>query len=431
MTQARSRSAVIADVFRVSSGNFIEMYDFMVYAYFARYIGDAFFPSKDPFASLMLSLMTFGAGYLMRPIGALVLGAYIEKHGRRQGLLLTLALMAFGTLTVAATPSFAQIGVLAPIIVVIGRLVQGLSAGVELGGVSVYLAEIATPGRRGFYCSWQSASQQLAVLCAGVLGIAVTASLPTAQMSAWGWRLPMLFGCAIIPLLLWFRSSLHETRAFETRKHKHNLASALGETAQSWRAVLLGFTLVVLTTTAFYFITAYTPTFGREVLHLTVQQSMIVTALVGLSNFIWLPIGGALSDRIGTQPLLVAMPLAILAVAGPLMLWLVSAPSFGHLIVVEGAFSLIYALYNGAMIPRLVEMMPPGSRTPGFSLAYSLAAALFGGFTPAVSTYLIKATDNRASPALWLMAGAAISLVGASAAWLNRRRVRLDPVPST
>ena len=422
MTPPRSRAAIVADIVRVSSGNFIEMYDFMVYAYFARYIGDAFFPSTNAFASLMLSLMTFGAGYLMRPIGAVILGAYIEKHGRRKGLLLTLSLMALGTLTVGATPAYAQIGLLAPVIVVIGRLLQGLSAGVELGGVSVYLSEIATPGNRGFYVAWQSASQQLAVLFAGVLGIAVTATLPPAQMAAWGWRAPLLVGCAIVPLLLWFRRALHETRAFETRARKHSLSSALAETAQHGGGVLLGAALVALTTTAFYFITAYTPTFGREVLHLSVQQSMTVTTLVGLSNFVWLPIGGALSDRIGQSPILVAMPLLVLASAGPLMLWLVAGPTFGRLIVVELAFSVIYALYNGAMVPRLVEMMPAGARTPGFSLAYSLAAALFGGFTPAISTYLIKATDNRAAPALWLMAAAAVSLAGVAGVWLSARR---------
>jgi MFS family permease len=333
--------------------------------------------------------------------------------------------MAIGALTIGATPGYARIGPLAPIIVVFGRLLQGLSAGVELGGVSVYLSEISTPGNRGFYCAWQSASQQLAVLFAGVLGILFTAFLPPTQMSAWGWRIPLLIGCAIIPLLLWFRRSLTETEAFQTRARRHTWTSALAETAQGWPRVLLGSSLVVLTTTAFYFITAYTPTFGKEVLHLSATRSMVVTALVGLSNFVWLPIGGALSDRIGRLPILVAMPVLFIALSGPLMLWLTAQPSFGRLIVLELAFSIAYALYNGAMVPRLVELMPAGARTPGFSLAYSLAAALFGGFTPAVSTWLIKALDNRAAPALWLTSGAVVSLIGAACiGWLGARRSR-------
>ena len=164
MASLSTDRAKVGAVLRVASGNFLEMYDFIVYGYYATYIAKTFFPTNSEFASLMLSLMTFGVGYLMRPIGAIVLGAYIDRKGRRQGLIVTLGLMAIGTLSIAATPGYATIGLAAPLIIVAGRLLQGLSAGVELGGVSVYLAEIATPGHRGFYCSWQSASQQLAVV---------------------------------------------------------------------------------------------------------------------------------------------------------------------------------------------------------------------------------------------------------------------------
>src|SRR6202048_1762414 len=156
----------ICSVIRVSSGNFLEMYDFMVFGYYAAAIGKAFFPSGNPFVSLMLSLMTFGAGFLLRPIGAIVLGAVTDRHGRRAGLLLTLALMSVGIFSIACMPGYATIGLLAPLLVVFGRLLQGFSAGMELGGVSVYLSEMAPPGHKGFYVSWQSASQQVAVGCA-------------------------------------------------------------------------------------------------------------------------------------------------------------------------------------------------------------------------------------------------------------------------
>ena len=157
-------------VVRVSSGNFLEMYDFMVYGYYATFIAKAFFPTGNEFSSLMLSLATFGAGYLMRPVGALLLGAYADRHGRRKGLILTLALMSFGTLSIAFLPGYSTLGLLAPLLILVGRLVQGFSAGMELGGVSVYLAEIATPGHRGFYTAWQSGSQQVAVVFAALLG---------------------------------------------------------------------------------------------------------------------------------------------------------------------------------------------------------------------------------------------------------------------
>ena len=168
----------ILGVIRVASGNFLEMYDFFVFGYYASAIGRVFFPTDSDFASLMLSLMTFGAGFLMRPLGAIILGAYIDTHGRRVGLLLTLGLMSIGTLSTSLMPGYETIGLLAPLIVVAGRLLQGFSAGVELGGVSVYLSEIATPGHKGFYVSWQSGSQQVAVIFASAIGIGISAALP-------------------------------------------------------------------------------------------------------------------------------------------------------------------------------------------------------------------------------------------------------------
>src|SRR6266567_3045918 len=204
--------AMVGSVVRVASGNFLEMYDLMVYAYYASYIANDIFPSSNHFASLMLTLGTFGAGYLMRPLGAVILGAYIDQHGRRAGLLLALSLMAVGTFTIACTPGYRIIGIIAPIIVVLGRLLQGFSAGVEVGGVSVYLAEIATPGHKGFYCAWQSASQQVAVVFAAMLGVAIAMVIPpsSVEMTVWGWRVPLLVGCLIIPLVLWLRRSLEE-----------------------------------------------------------------------------------------------------------------------------------------------------------------------------------------------------------------------------
>src|SRR5881409_258834 len=191
------RKAKIWSVIRVSSGNFLEMYDFMVFGYYASAIGNAFFPGGNPFVSLMLSLMTFGAGFLMRPLGALVLGAYTDKHGRRAGLILTLGLMSIGIVSIACTPGYATIGLLAPLLVLGGRLLQGFSAGMELGGVSVYLSEIATPGHKGFYVSWQSASQQAAVMFAALSGVVLNAMLPPEKMLVWGWRVPLLLGCVI------------------------------------------------------------------------------------------------------------------------------------------------------------------------------------------------------------------------------------------
>ena len=408
---APERKKKIWAVVRVSSGNFLEMYDFMVFGYYASAIGNTFFPSGIPFVSLMLSLMTFGAGFLMRPLGAIVLGAYTDVHGRRKGLILTLTLMSFGIVTIACTPGYATIGVLAPILVLLGRLLQGFSAGMELGGVSVYLSEIATPGHKGFYVSWQSASQQVAVMFAALLGVALTFILPAPQMAAWGWRIPLLLGCAVIPFLFVLRRSLAETDEFNARKHKPTASEIFRSLRANWSTILIGMMMVTMTTVSFYMITAYTPTFANSVLHLAAINGLIVTLCVGASNLFWLPVMGSLSDRVGRRPLLLACTVLMLVTAYPAMLWLVRGPSFSRLLIVELWLSFLYGSYNGAMVVFLTEIMPASVRTSGFALAYSLATAVFGGFTPSLSTYLIHITGNRAIPGLWLSVAAACGLV--------------------
>ncbi|HTA58066.1 MAG TPA: MFS transporter [Candidatus Baltobacteraceae bacterium] len=413
MITPADRNSKIWSVVRVSSGNFLEMYDFMVFGYFASAIGKAFFPSNSAFGSLMLSLMTFGAGFLMRPLGALVLGAYTDRRGRRAGLLLTLSMMSVGIFTIACTPGYATIGLLAPLLVVLGRLLQGFSAGMELGGVSVYLSEIATPGHKGFYVSWQSGSQQIAVMFAASVGVVLNSILPPEKMEQWGWRVPLLLGCIIVPFLFRLRKSLQETDEFVARKHHPGTSEILRSLASNWPIILIGTLMVTMTTVSFYMITAYTPTFGSSVLHLSSFDSLIVTLCVGASNLFWLPIMGALSDRIGRRPLLFACTLLMLFTAYPAMLWLVRDPSFARLLTVELWFSFMYGSYNGAMVVYLTEIMPIDVRTSGFALAYSLATATFGGFTPALSTYLIHVSGNRAIPGLWLSFAAACGLLAA------------------
>ena len=410
MTPAE-RKEKIWSVIRVSSGNFLEMYDFFVFGYYAAAIGRIFFPTTSEFASLMLSLMTFGAGFLMRPLGAIVLGAYIDERGRRAGLLLTLALMSIGTLSLALVPGYESIGLLAPLLVVMGRLLQGFSAGVELGGVSVYLSEIATPGNKGFYVSWQSGSQQIAVVFVAALGVILSSYLPPEQMNQWGWRIPFLVGCMIIPFIFIIRRSLKETDDFLARRRHPTTSEVLRSMVTNWSLVLIGMLMVTMTTVSFYFITAYTPTFGKEVLKLDGIDTLVVTLCVGVSNLFWLPVMGALSDRIGRRPLLITFTVLALFTAYPSLSWLVSSPSFARLMIVELWLSFLYGSYNGAMVVCLTELMPVEVRTAGFSLAYSLATALFGGFTPAVSTYLIHATGNKAMAGVWLSFAAGCGLI--------------------
>src|SRR3984893_10330669 len=304
-TNDSSRSRLVT-VLRVTSGNFLEMFDFFLYCFYATYLAKAFFPVSNEYASLMLTFVTFGAGFLMRPLGAIILGSYIDRIGRRKGLIVTLSIMACGTLMIAFVPTYATLGVAAPLLVLLGRLLQGFSAGVELGGVSVYLSEMATPGHKGLYVSWQSASQQVAIIVAAALGYALNVWMAPADIAAWGWRIPFFIGCMIVPFIFVIRRSLRETEEFLARKHRPDAREIFRSMIENWQIVVAGMMLVVMTTVSFYLITVYTPTFGRSVLKLTAADSLIVSFCVGVSNFFWLPVMGAMSDRIGRRPILIA-----------------------------------------------------------------------------------------------------------------------------
>jgi len=403
-------SSKIATVLRVTSGNFLEMFDFFLFGIYASHIAAVFFPTGSELSSLLLAFATFGAGFLMRPLGALILGSYVDRVGRRQGLIVTLSIMAMGTILIAFVPGYATIGLAAPFLVLIGRLLQGFSAGVELGGVSVYLSEMATPGHKGFYVSWQSGSQQVAIVVAALLGFWINKWLMPEQIDAWGWRIPFFIGCLIVPFIFILRRSLQETEEFLNRKHRPNTSEILHSIVDNWQIVVAGVLLVIMTTVSFYLITVYTPSYGKTVLKLAEAEGLLITLCVGVSNFFWLPVMGALSDRVGRRPILTTFSVLTILTAYPALSWLVAAPSFDKMLLVELWLSFLYASYNGAMVVALTEIVPASVRTAGFSLAYSLATAL-GGFTPYISTHLIQLTGDKAAPGLWMTFAAGCGLL--------------------
>jgi MHS family citrate/tricarballylate:H+ symporter-like MFS transporter len=407
--QIKSR---IGAILRATSGNFLEQFDFFLFGFYAPYIAKAFFPSENETAALLNTFGVFWLGALMRPVGAIVLGAYIDRIGRRLGLIVTLAIMAAGTVVITICPTYATIGVAAPVIVLIGRLLQGFSAGVELGGVSVYLSEIATPGNRGFYTSFQSSSQQVAIFLASLLGLVLSAAMPETAIMAWGWRIPFFVGCLIIPVIFVLRRTLEETPEFLAMKKHPTTSEVFASAAVNWRIILLGMMLAAMTTVTFYFVTVFTPSFGKE-LHLPAQDALLVTLLVAVTNFIWNPVGGALSDRVGRKPVLMAIAGLSFVTAYPALLWLTATPTFGKLLVVGMMFSLYFGVYSGTMLGALVEIVPKHVRTTCFSLAFALAAALFGTFTPFAALKLTAITGDKASPGFWLMCAAASGFIAA------------------
>jgi len=274
----------------------------------------------------------------------------------------------------------------------------------------VYLSEIATKGNKGFYCSWQSGSQQVAVVFAALIGVGMSRLLPPDQMTSWGWRVPFIIGCLIVPFLFIIRRSLQETEEFLARKHRPEMGEIMKSMLSNWGIVLAGMGMVIMTTVSFYMITAYTPTFGKEVLKLSSIDALVVTVFIGLSNLVWLPLSGAISDRVGRRPVLLFFTILTILTSYPAVQWLVADPSFLRLLGVEMWLSFLYGSYNGAMVVALTEVMPVEVRTTGFSLAYSLATTI-GGFTPAISTYLIHSTGNKAAPGAWMAVAAVCGLI--------------------
>ncbi|MGT2477206.1 tricarballylate/proton symporter TcuC [Paraburkholderia terrae] len=409
-------------VIQVTSGHFLEMFDFVLFGFYASSISRAFFPSYSEYAKLMLTFVILGAGFLMRPIGAIVLGSYVDRVGRRKGLLVTLGLMALGIVLIAFTPGYATIGWLAPLMVLIGRLAQGFAAGAELGNVAVYLTEMAPKGREGFYVSWQPVGQQLAIILAALLGYTINATLTPAQIDNWGWRVPFIVGCSSVPLLFTLRRSLVETEAFLGQRHRPTRNEIVQSVLANTPIILGGMLLVTGTSVSFYLLSIYTPTFGKDVLKLGATDTLLVSLCAAVCNAVMYPLFGALSDRIGRRSLLISASLLMAATSYVALHWLVTDPSFGRMLVVLLWMNFVYVAYSSGTYAGLSEVVPTEVRTTAWSLAFSLSAATFGGFTPAVATWLISVTGDKAAPALWMSAAGFFGLL--ATLYLYRQRTQ-------
>lgn len=331
--------------------------------------------------------------------------------------------MAVGTLCIALCPTYAHIGYIAPVVICIGRLIQGFSAGAELGGTSIYLSEIAPKGWIGFYTAWQSGSQQIAVLFAGIIGVVMYYNLDKGQIEDWGWRIPFLVGCLILPYLFYMRRALDETEEYK-KSHVRSVERRFKEMIHAtWvhrKLVLIGIGFVMMTTTMYYFITAFTPAYASKILHFSKLESFYVTAMVGVSNLFWLLVSGYLCDRIGHKPILLTSSALCVLTAYPTLLYITHNLTITSLVLGELWLSFLYAMWNGTMVSALANYVPKHLKALCFSFAYSLSVAIFGGITPTVSTLLIDWSGNRAIPGVWLSIMAACSFVSVILAYKRK-----------
>jgi MHS family proline/betaine transporter-like MFS transporter len=395
-----------------SIGNALEWFDFVVYGFFAVTMAKLFFPAGNETVSLLLTLAAFGVPYFMRPLGAIVLGSYADLHGRKAALTLTIGLMMIGTAIIAAAPTFSSIGLLAPILIVSARMVQGFSAGGEFGSATAFLAE-QNPERRGFFASWQFASQGLTTILATGFGATLAVTLTTEQMDSWGWRVPFAFGLLIAPVAYYIRRHVDETMEFQsTPTSKAPLREAL---AGSKIRLLVAFGTVVLCTVATYTV-LFMPTYATRNLGLPASGSYMATLLTGAIQLVLIPVVGAFSDRLGRLPIALAAAAAILLSVYPMFAWLAATPTLQTLLIVQAIIGVLAAGYLGALPALMSELFPTRMRTTGLAVSYSFGVATFGGFAPFINAWLIEATGSNLAPSFYLMLAAAISLAALIAA---------------
>jgi MHS family proline/betaine transporter-like MFS transporter len=381
----------------VSIGNALEWYDISSYGYFAVYVAKAFFPNEDPTVSLLLTFGTFGLAFLIRPIGGVLLGAYADRHGRKASLMVSIVLMTFGTLAIAIMPSYATIGVLAPIAVLIARLVQGFSAGGEFGSSTAFLVE-HLPERRGFIASWQFASQGFGQVLSSVFGVGLTSWLTSAEMDSWGWRIPFLFGILVGPAGIYIRNHLDDATAPPAAKQNPVREVFLH---QKFR-VLLGIGALAVSTAINYLIITM-PTYVVKTLNLPAVVGFEATLAGALAVTLLTPIAGIISDRVGHTTHMIAINLLLLASIVPAFLLLTKNPTPAVIILAVLWLATLKSLYFGPLAALMSELLPAATRATGLGLGYNIGVTLFGGMGPVIVTWLgTIAFIGDLSPAYYL-----------------------------
>jgi MHS family proline/betaine transporter-like MFS transporter len=393
-------------------GNFVEWYDYSVYGFFAAVIASQFFPSEDRVASLLATFAVFAVAFFMRPVGAFVFGHYGDTIGRRNTLAAAIIMMGIATLMIGVLPSYAQIGILAPILLVVARLLQGFSAGGEWSGSAAFMVEYAPENKRGLYGSWQQVSIVAGLLVGSAMGGLLGTVLSEDALNAWGWRIPFILGMVVALVGLYLRLRVEDTPAFRIIEEKEEITEAPVKESFTahWRESLTAIGFTVAWTVAYYILLTYMPTYVSETLGIPLTQALLSNAIGLVVLMALIPFTAALTDRIGRKPLLIAFSALIALFTYPLFL-LASTQVLAFIVLAQVLFGVIISLFSGPGPAALVEMFPTNVRYSALGVSYNIAVAAFGGTAPFIATYLISRTGSNFAPGFYLIAAAVVTLI--------------------
>ena len=407
VSQTDRRRAIMA----ASVGQFFELYDFSIYGFFAPEIGRAFFPAADPLTSLIAAFATYGVGFLMRPVGAIVVGAYGDRAGRKAALVFTVGLMGLATGLVALLPSYNTIGIWAPVLLVILRLAQGFSTGGEWGGAAAFLVEHAPPRKRGLVGSFHQVATQIGNFTGFLLAAVLAFSFATEVFQEWGWRIAFLFGALLAPVGYYLRTRAAETPVFMQAQARKAVASSPLRVifTQHWALVIAGICISAIAATGSITFQIYVSQFARQQLKLDAASSLVITAASLAFAAVWVLFIGWLSDYVGRKTMVLLSVVGFLLLTYPLFSLLTTSPTLTNLVIVQFAGAILYGTVFGVIPTLLPELFPTNVRYTGISISIGLAQMIFGGTSPFINSYLVQMTGNPVAPALWVMAVAAIS----------------------
>ena len=406
---SRTRQVVAAVI-----GNALEWYDFIVYGFLASIIARQFFPAEDEYASLLMALATFGVGFFMRPVGGILLGIYSDRKGRKAAMQLIILLMTVSIALIAFAPNYAAIGMGAPLLIVVARMLQGFATGGEYASATAFLVESAPAHRKGLYGSWQLVGQCLAVFGGAAMVALVTRLFSPEVLDLWGWRLPFLIGLLIGPVGLWIRKHMDEPQAFiEARRQLRGKGPTLMQVVRDHRrSILVSMGLCCGSTVSFYVVLVNMPTFAHKNLGLPLDQVLLVQMLAVALMTVVIPLSGALSDRLGRRPVLLAFSLAFFVMVYPLYVWVAAAPSIERLLVMQVLLCTAIGGFFGPAPTALAEQFPVEVRSTGVSVAYNVAVMVFGGFAPLIVTWLSKVLGTPVAPAFYVLFACLLTLLG-------------------